>query len=512
VSGWLDLDAGRHAKLAAPPAQAAAPHARPAHSPSPPPVVQAQASPVPGKPLKIRLKIARAGSEQRGTPPDGGVAAVAAAAADPQGVLRAVRQLGADRPLSPIPASWAETLRGSPAGGEVVQQQAAAQDAPLRRQQSPAAEAAAAPAQEAGAAPASARQQQAVDWQRGARPQQQAAPALAAPAAAVPATMAAEGPAEPRAAKRPRPDPAPVPQAAAKQPQPQAGTDPAPEADGDALAPSTAAAAAESAPAPKRPRATSPPQPQPPSRAAAVVKASSTPAPQAPAAGGGAASGGGLAAVAAALPSVLNSAAATAAVGPSTALHELQASPGGRALAGYALPLFCPHCMLVLEQSAVNAACCACLGLGWPPLLPVVPRSAATPPPVPAPAAEGGQEAEEVCREAGEGRQAHPRLLHVPLPGAPPPTSCSSMPGRPPASHAPLQPSLVDTSPTASLAPLARPPYFPLFAPPSPAPPPSSCPHRTPPPPPSRVPQSCVKFLEVAATMEAHPAKFSREK
>lgn len=84
------------------PAVAEAPPEQPAPAPEP----IARAAPVPGNPLKIRLKFARGSSVPRGSP-DKPISPEAAAA-----LVQSARQLGAGLhpPLSPIPAGWAQVV------------------------------------------------------------------------------------------------------------------------------------------------------------------------------------------------------------------------------------------------------------------------------------------------------------------------------------------------------------------------------------------------------------------
>ncbi|KAL4442684.1 hypothetical protein ABPG77_006678 [Micractinium sp. CCAP 211/92] len=78
----------------------------PPEQPAPAPEPIARAAPVPGNPLKIRLKFARGSSVPRGSP-DKPISPEAAAA-----LVQSARQLGAGLhpPLSPIPAGWAHVV------------------------------------------------------------------------------------------------------------------------------------------------------------------------------------------------------------------------------------------------------------------------------------------------------------------------------------------------------------------------------------------------------------------
>ncbi|KAL4424297.1 hypothetical protein ABPG75_001598 [Micractinium tetrahymenae] len=108
---------GRFASEGAPAEQQQA-AAQPPLAPQPAAQPIAHAAPVPGNPLKIRLKFARGSSVPRGSP-DKPLSAEAAAA-----LVQSARQLGAglQPPLSPIPAGWAEVVacasppQSSPAG------------------------------------------------------------------------------------------------------------------------------------------------------------------------------------------------------------------------------------------------------------------------------------------------------------------------------------------------------------------------------------------------------------
>lgn len=206
------------------PVQQQAQQQRKAASPQPPPM-SALAMPVPGNPLKIRLKItnrgggSREGSADRVSPP--------AAAAAATHLLQSVRQLGGGSAplLSPIPSGWADVVSTSGTQAPAPAAAPPAAGAPPRRES-------AAPEERqavAAAPPGPTVQQEArrgsVGGSAAALTQQQSLPdaaartaaAAAAPAAATGAKRPAAAPASEGAggtAKRPKaaavPEPAPL--------------------------------------------------------------------------------------------------------------------------------------------------------------------------------------------------------------------------------------------------------------------------------------------------------------